>query len=356
MATTRGNFHLQIDAETEVAAYLIRRQWIEPDERVTGVTRAGEGNMNCTLRVETDRRSFILKQSRPWVEKYPSIPAPEDRLLVEAAFYETVADLPAIADRMPTLLNLDATNRLAQFEDLGEAADFTFLYNDDETTLDELSILCRWLIALHNASFSDEIRAALTNRAMRVLNHEHLFDFPLVAGNQFDLDALTPGLQAEGDRLKQNPAYVAEIHTLGRLYLADGPVLLHGDFYPGSWLNCRDGIRIIDPEFGFFGPAEYDVGVFAGHLLLAGRPFSLIEALLKMYTDARPLDQTLTLQFAGMEIMRRLIGVAQLPLVAGLEGKAELLQMSEELVLADRKSGLSGPISDRRHRTPFDAT
>ena len=43
------------------------------------------------LRVQTAERSFILKQSRPWVEKYPAIPAPEERVLVEAAFYEPLS-------------------------------------------------------------------------------------------------------------------------------------------------------------------------------------------------------------------------------------------------------------------------
>ena len=48
--------------------------------------------MNCTLRVTTTRRSFILKQARPWVEKYPQIAAPVERARVEAAFYAAVAD------------------------------------------------------------------------------------------------------------------------------------------------------------------------------------------------------------------------------------------------------------------------
>ena len=33
--------------------------------------RAGDGNMNCTVRVTTGTGTLIVKQSRPWVEKYP---------------------------------------------------------------------------------------------------------------------------------------------------------------------------------------------------------------------------------------------------------------------------------------------
>ncbi|MEM9408364.1 MAG: aminoglycoside phosphotransferase, partial [Acidobacteriota bacterium] len=55
--------------------------WLAPDETFRSVERPGEGNMNLTLRVTTDRRSLIVKQSRPWVEKYDVIEAPFDRML-----------------------------------------------------------------------------------------------------------------------------------------------------------------------------------------------------------------------------------------------------------------------------------
>jgi len=38
-------------------------------------------------------------------------------------------------------------------------------------------------------------------------------------------------------------------------------------------------------------------------------------------------------RFAGVEIMRRLIGVAQLPLECGIERKGALLRLSRDLVL-----------------------
>ena len=44
-------------------------------------------------------------------------------------------------------------------------------------------------------------------------------------------------------------------------------------------------------------------------------------------------QRRLALQFAGMEIMRRLIGVAQLPLAADLSRKEALLATSRDLVL-----------------------
>ena len=75
-------------------AFLTARGWLDPGERMIACTRAGEGNMNLTLRVRTERRSMVLKQARPWVEKYDHIEAPWERSLSERWFYDRVASIP----------------------------------------------------------------------------------------------------------------------------------------------------------------------------------------------------------------------------------------------------------------------
>ena len=52
------------------------------------------------------------------------------------------------------------------------------------------------------------------------------------------------------------------------------------------------------------------------------------------------LDEAMALGLAGVEIMRRLIGVAQLPLPYGLDARRRLLEVSRSLVLAPER-GLS---------------
>lgn len=333
MSNTPAYHYLDPTDHADLSAYLRSHDWLAADETITAVGKAGEGNMNLTLRVQTEARSFIVKQARPWVEKYPSIAAPDHRILMEATFYQLVADVPAITNRMPRFIGLDKENRVAVLEDLGGASDFTFVYSDGGGSLEPLPEVCRWLRALHQLTFGPDVRAKLVNRDMRTLNHEHLFHFPLQAGNGLDLDSITPGLGDAAQHLIGNTAYVDAITLLGELYLSDGPTLLHGDFYPGSWLNLPAGIRIIDPEFAYFGRAEYDVGVFIGHLLLAKRPVILAEAVFMHYKPAPSFDRLLAIQFAGMEIMRRLIGVAQLPLTMTLAKKAELLRLSKRMVL-----------------------
>lgn len=323
-----------------LADYLTVGERLAPGETLLGAEKAGEGNMNCVVRVRTSVGSFILKQSRPWLEKYPQIAAPFDRALAEGRFYRLVAASATVAGRMPRLLWTDEQARTIALEDLGSASDFFPLYARAITLSDQtLTELVTYLSALHALAPADEAaRETLANRDMRALNHEHIFALPLRAENGLDLDGYTgtPGLATAASSLKQDAAYAEEVFSLGERYRhGSGKSLLHGDFFPGSFLRTEAGVRVIDPEFCFCGDAEFDLGVFAAHLILAGEPAERAERVLEAYrSDGAEISAGLARRYAGVEIMRRLMGVAQIPtLKADLAAKTAWLESSRRLVL-----------------------
>jgi 5-methylthioribose kinase len=306
--------------------------WLPVGRHVASVAIAGEGNMNLVERVTFDDGStLILKRARGWVEKYPDIPAPIERAEVEADFYAAVAGTAAGA-AMPRHLGFDRGHAANLFEDIGEGSDGTTAYSGQQIGDDALDAIADWLHALHN--LPPPSGARLANRAMRALNAIHVFDFPLDPGNGFDLDMITPGLQAVADQLKHDKDFGTAVRAVGAHYLADAPgVLLHGDLYPGSWLTTPNGLLVIDPEFCWIGPREWDVGVLIAHFRLSDQPETLTERLITRYGDA--LDQALMNKISGIEIMRRLIGVAQLPLMIDLIAKTQLLDEARALVLGE---------------------
>jgi 5-methylthioribose kinase len=238
---------------------------------------------------------------------------------------------------MPRLLAHDRSSGVLLLEDLGAAQDFTSLYRGGRLGETELSELVFYLAELHRPFDTDSAaRSLFENRAMRALNHEHIYRLPLVLDNGLDLDRITPGLGDAAASLKGDASYVEAVRELGDSYLEDGPALVHGDYFPGSWLRTESGIRVIDPEFCFLGSAAFDVGVMLAHLHLSRQPVALADALAKGYRELAGIGEPfldLSRRFAGCEIMRRLIGVAQLPLSADIEEKASLLAVSRELVL-----------------------
>ncbi len=327
-----GVFFLDRDRVAELSEFVGRMGWLVPGEWVESASRAGEGNMNCTLRVKTTKRTFILKQARPWVEKYPQIAAPWDRAFVEAGFYREAQRL-AVSTMLPALLGFDGESRTLMLEDLGGARDFTFLYGGEALSDREIRSLVLCLVDLHSARVGAEVRGLFANREMRMLNHEHIFDVPLRENNGLDLEAITPNLECEAKKMRADGAYCRRAAELGKLYLADGDVLVHGDYFPGSWLQTAAGVKVIDPEFCFLGAPEFDMGVMLAHCYLSRQPESVVEAIPDLYCAVQPIDIRLAKQFAGVEIMRRLLGVSQLPLSHNIQVKENLLELSRSLVL-----------------------
>ena len=311
-------FFLDAEDPAGVSTFLEKRRWLEPGESLVSVKVAGQGNMNYLVRVTTSLRTFILKQSRPWVEKYSEIAAPFDRAVVEARFYTRVAGTPA-AEFMPKFHWVDEESRILCLEDLGTLGDCSILYEGVPLSERRQRQLYRFLSFLH-ANHSP-----LENREMSRLNHFHIFVYPFQMENNLDLDGITPGLQRLAGTIKTNDGLRERIHELGQLYLSGGNSLLHGDFFPGSWLRTKYGVKVIDPEFGFTGPREFDLGVLSAHFQIAGVAFTAPVSETH-YAHSHELDHRLVSSFAAVEILRRLLGVAQLPITFDLDRKRSLIE------------------------------
>ncbi|RYF72842.1 MAG: aminoglycoside phosphotransferase [Cytophagaceae bacterium] len=329
--------HLDEQDPHGLQIYLSRKGWICDNELVTSLGKPGEGNMNYTLRVRTANRSLIVKQARGYVEKYPSIPAPIERAVMEGLFYREIAQNPELRRYMPELLGLDEAENLLVLEDLGEASDFLDCYKAGQLVQpDEITALVTYLSVLHNQFLTDRPNHDFANEAMRTLNHEHIFVYPFLDNNGFDLDGIQTGLQALALPYKKKPLADAA-RELGKRYLTDQvgmPVtLLHGDYYPGSWLRTQSDVKVIDPEFCFYGPAEFDLGVMLAHLHLAQQPEAVHQQVQAGYVRHAGFDEQLLRKFTGVEMLRRLIGIAQLPVSLSLDEKAHLLELAESLVM-----------------------
>ena len=320
---------IKLDNQLEtINNYLKDKNWIAANEKVESVEKPGDGNMNFTLRCRTSNdRTFILKQSRDFVEKFPQVPAPAERVLREAEFYEIIKKNPDISRRTPQILEVDSENRVILMEDLGESSDYSFLYQDGKNLSEtELKEIMHFIADLHDHFTTDTSSKIIQNNAMRKLNHEHIFKFPFMKDNGMNLDDVMPGLEAVKQDIINNAALQKALDELGNLYLSDGQHLLHGDYFPGSWLNTKSGLKIIDPEFCFFGPKEFEIGVCMAHLYMAQQPHVFIQKAMDFYKEKAPFDDILMMKFMAVEMMRRILGLAQIPLNQTLEERKALVE------------------------------
>ena len=204
--------------------------------------------MNCVVRVRLPNRNLILKQARPWVEKYPSIAAPVERAASEARFYRFAMRDSLVGAMMPNLLDFDEKSALLVMEDLSAAEPLIDCYRGSRRfNQRQLNELAQYLSALHSLVVPANEREGFHNTAMRRLNHEHMFDIPLRQNGAVSnmLERITPGLDRVPDDLRQDRKYCDIVGKLGERYLRhEGSSLIHGDLFHGSLLQTGSGDRV----------------------------------------------------------------------------------------------------------------
>jgi len=166
MLLDKNNLH-------DITSYLRDKQLIDVDETVISAEKPGEGNMNYVLRINLQERALIMKQARPYVEKYPTIAAPEERVIIEGEFYKQVKPHEALRTAMPSIFNVDEENHILVLEDVGDSKDYTFLYQQqNQLSEEEAQSLATFLSVLHTDCKAGEPSELMVNRKLRALNHE----------------------------------------------------------------------------------------------------------------------------------------------------------------------------------------
>lgn len=230
---------------------------------------------------------------------------------------------------IPKIIGYDASAYILLLEDLGDCDDMTSIYKNCTIDLYRLEKLVEVLGLIHQSEIPVDFPE---NMEMRKLNHQHIFVLPFMEDNGFQLNDIQEGLQQLSLSYKKDISLKRVINQVGQKYLSKGNTLLHGDYYPGSWMTEANNLYIIDPEFGFGGFAEFDLGVMAAHIIIATSNENYLDTIYNLYHPKA--NKILMTQVAGIEIMRRLIGLAQLPLERTLSEKQYLLKLAHKMILS----------------------
>jgi 5-methylthioribose kinase len=316
--------------EEGLADYLRSLGLAGADERLE-VEPAGDGNINWVRRVRSarDGRSWIVKQARPALERFPEYRASTERIVFEHRWLEIAR--PLDRERVcPAVLRFDEPRRVLVLEDLGpvERLDGALAHGKD--VVPALRSVAALLGALHatTAARTDELAARFRNDEMRRLHGDHIFQLPL-RPNDFPLP---PALRAAAERLWADGELVAIADRAYARYLEPRGALVHGDVQAGNVLLADRGPVLLDAEIAHVGDPAFDLGTLTAHALLAavGRraPESAAPAVRAVWEAwgagaagagvapdglARFADVA---RYAGLEVLRRTIGAARVAAVA----------------------------------------
>ena len=100
---------------------------------------------------------------------------------------------------------------------------------------------------------------------------------------------ITPGNEGFVDTfLYRDEQLHCQVGMLRERFMNYAQAMIHGDLHSGSIFANEDGIKVLDPEFAFYGPMGYDIGNVIGNLFFAWAN--------KVYTQSKNEEVRLSLE------------------------------------------------------------
>lgn len=367
--------HFKMEENDAIEFVQEKMEYFDQDAQLV-CKEIGDGNINYVFRVEDSYsgKSVILKHADVQVRSSGSLVS-TDRNRIEVELLELQGELaPGL---VPKVYLYDPVMCCMVMEDLKDYGNMRYE-----------------LIAHHIfPEFASEMTTFLAETLIRTTDHvmtphekKHLvkkYVNPDLCKVTEDLVYTDPYTDARG-RNRLNPInedfFKVELYQdlnlrleaakLKEQFQTNSQSLLHGDLHTGSIFINKDAVKVLDPEFAFYGPMGYDVGNVAANLIFAwvnaevtmkdGEEKKLfmewlevtIRDLIDLFyqkaitilkeVSADPISKTPgyfewymrkvledTAGVAGLELNRRIVGSAKVKDIAGIENP-------EDRALAER--------------------
>ena len=261
--------------ETTALAYInghsLRSQFFKSDDILECFDLA-DGNVNLVFRVQVagnPQKSIIVKQALPFARRYPEFKMPLDRARIEVEilnFHNSVA--PGVA---PQVYHFDPIMYVNIMEDLrglaimreGILKQTTYPKFADEVG----NFLARALFFSSDFFMpSDEKKkkvASLSNPVLCKVTEDLVYTFPFTEHetNRFPVD-----LKSEVTNFQKDPAVQRSISKYRLDFMSKAECVVHGDLHTGSIMVSEEKTKVMDPEFGFYGPFAFDIGMLLANI------------------------------------------------------------------------------------------
>ena len=369
--------HFLLDCD-EVISYVKEKNLFLENDDLT-VKEIGDGNINYIFKVENkiDGKSIVLKQADKLLRS-SGRPLDLARSKIEANILRIENNLAP--HFVPEIYFYDEIMCVLAMEDISE-------YKNLRTELvagkifpnfaDNISEFLSRTLLLTTDLFMDKFEK---KKNVKEFINPELCDISecLVFTEPYDNNKNRNIITTGNEEFVENMLYKNEdlhfaILKLREKFMNYSQSLIHGDLHSGSIFINEKGIKIIDPEFSFYGPMAYDIGNVIGNLYFplyrakffmedSKKKEEFINWLEKCILDIPILfsekckllwekysnDKLLknkkfrdyyienivkdSLAYAGTEMIRRTVGDAKVLELTSLENSEKKLQLEKELI------------------------
>ena len=262
--------HFLLDCD-EVISYVKEKNLFSENADLT-VKEIGDGNINYIFKVENkiDGKSIVLKQADKLLRS-SGRPLDLTRSKIEANILRIENDLAP--HFVPEIYFYDEIMCVLAMEDISE-------YKNLRTELiagkiflnfaDNISEFLSRTLLLTTDLFMNKFEK---KKNVKEFINPELCDISecLVFTEPYDNNRNRNIITAGNEEFVENILYKNEdlhfaILKLREKFMNYSQSLIHGDLHSGSIFINEKGIKIIDPEFSFYGPMAYDIGNVIGNL------------------------------------------------------------------------------------------
>ena len=369
--------HFLLDCD-EVISYVKEKNLFSENANLT-VKEIGDGNINYIFKVENkiDGKSIVLKQADKLLRS-SGRPLDLTRSKIEANILRIENNLAP--HYVPEIYFYDEIMCVLAMEDISE-------YKNLRTELiagkiflnfaDNISEFLSRTLLLTTDLFMNKFEK---KKNVKEFINPELCDISecLVFTEPYDNNKNRNIITTGNEEFVENMLYKNEdlhfaILKLREKFMNYSQSLIHGDLHSGSIFINEKGIKIIDPEFSFYGPMAYDIGNVIGNLYFplyrakffmedSKKKEEFINWLEKCILDIPILfsekckllwekysnDKLLknkkfrdyyienivkdSLAYAGTEIIRRTVGDAKVLELTSLENSEKKLELERDLI------------------------
>lgn len=235
----------------------------------------GDGNINYIFRVIEDEtgKSVVLKQADKFLRS-SGRPLDLDRNRIEAEILKLEGE--CAPEFVPKVYRYDDVMCVIVMEDISAyknlrkelmAGKIFPKFADEISSFLVDTLLPTTDLVLDRAEKKDRVRA-FVNKELCDISECLVFTEPYV--NDRDRNIVIPeNMEYVKKHLYDDVKLRAEAAKLKNNFMNNAQALIHGDLHSGSIFINEDGMKVIDPEFSFYGPMGYDIGNVIGNLFFS---------------------------------------------------------------------------------------
>lgn len=220
-----------------------------------------EGFVNFIFRVRQGDRSWIIKQSRPYLRRIElgRELAPERNYQEYLAF---VLRAGIASGTVPHVHFVDQENNVFVMEDVyGDLRPLRYQLNQGVEFPDFARQVAGFMAGNHfftselflEKDVFRQLQLDFANGSLRAIMEDLVLSRTDIRGDGSTLDQL-------GTRVWEDPALRLELIKVRDVLIVKNECLVHGDLHTSNIFASTEHLRVIDMEYAFVGPYSYDLG------------------------------------------------------------------------------------------------